>query len=254
MANELIDKGIVVTGGGSGIGRETALAMAREGATVVIADLGEASGEAVAETLRAGGGQAMAQRCDVTSAADIDRLFDAVIARYGRVDGAFNNAGIEGKYARTAEYTEFDWQQTIAVNLTGVFLCMRREIQDMLQNPRGGTIVNAASVTGLAGWRGAPAYSASKHGVIGLTRTAALEYARRRIRINAVCPGVIETPMGVRILAETPGAREKLEARHPMGRLGQPSEVAQAVVWLCSDRSSFTTGHALTMDGGFVAA
>ncbi len=250
---ELADKVIVVTGGGSGIGRETALAMAAEGARLVIADLVEDSATAVAGEIAAAGGAALGLRCDVTRSDDVEQMFDEVIAHYGRVDCAFNNAGIEGRFARTVEYSDSDWAQTIAVNLTGVFYCLRREIQEMLKNPSGGSIVNTASITGLVGWRGAPAYSASKHAVVGLTRTAALENARYRIRVNAVCPGVVETPMGERIFAEAPGAKERLVARHPQGRLAQTSEVANAVLWLCSDRSSFTTGHALTVDGGFVA-
>ena len=253
MNGELADKVIVVTGGGSGIGRETALAMSAAGAQLAIADLSAERAVAVADEIVAGGGTALALQCDVTVRADVERAFDAVIERFGRVDCAFNNAGIEGRYARTSEYTDEDWHQTLAVNLTGVFYCLRREIREMLQNPHGGSIVNTASVTGLVGWRGAPAYSASKHAVIGLTRSAALENARHRIRVNAVCPGVVETPMGERIFTETPGAKERLVAKHPQGRLAQASEVANAVVWLCSDRSSFTTGHALTVDGGFVA-
>jgi len=253
MGGELAGKIIVVTGGGSGIGRETALAMAGAGAEVVIVDLSAARAVAVADEIGAAGGSALGLQCDVTQRAEVERAFDAVIARFGRVDCAFNNAGIEGRYARTAEYTDEDWHQTLAVNLTGVFYCLRREIQEMLKNPRGGSIVNTASVTGLVGWRGAPAYAASKHAVIGLTRSAALENARHGIRINAVCPGVVETPMGERIFAETPGAKERLVSKHPQGRLAQAGEVAQAVIWLCSDRSSFTTGHAMTVDGGFVA-
>lgn len=253
MTQELNDKVIVVTGGGSGIGRGTALAMAAEGARLVIADLVEDSAAAVAADIVASGGEAIALCCDVTQSAEVEQMFDAVIAHYGRVDCAFNNAGTEGRFARTVEYSDADWAQTLAVNLNGVFYCLRRELQEMLKNPSGGSIVNTASVTGLVGWRGAPAYSASKHAVIGLTRTAALENARYRIRVNAVCPGVVETPMGERIFAETPGARERLVARHPQGRLVQTAEVSNAVIWLCSDRASFTTGHALTVDGGFVA-
>ena len=172
MTQELQDKVIVVTGGGSGIGRGTALAMAAEGARLVIADLFEDSAATVAGEIVANGGEAIALRCDVTQSAEVEQMFDAVIAHYGRVDCAFNNAGIEGRFARTVEYSDADWAQTLAVNLNGVFYCLRRELQEMLKNPSGGSIVNTASITGLVGWRGAPAYSASKHAVIGLTRTA----------------------------------------------------------------------------------
>lgn len=252
MGPMLQDKIIVVTGGASGIGRETALGMAREGATVVVCDRAVEAGNAVLAEIEAAGGQGMFHHADVTSTPAVEKMFDAVIKRYGRLDCAFNNAGIEGTYGFTAEATDEDWARTLAVNLTGVFVCMRREIREMLKTG-GGAIVNTASVTGLVGWRGAPAYSASKHAVVGLTKTAALEYARQGIRVNAVCPGVIATPMGERVSQENFGAREKLIAKHPVGRLGESFEVAKAVIWLCSGASSFTTGHALTVDGGLVA-
>lgn len=252
MSLELDNRVAVVTGGGSGIGRATALAMATAGAKLALVDLNADSAAAVAREIADAGGTALAVRCDVTQSADVERAFDEILAHYGRIDCAFNNAGIEGRYARTVDYTDEDFAQTFAVNVHGVFYCLRRELREMLKNPAGGAIVNTASITGLIGWRGAPAYSASKHAVIGLTRTAALENARHRIRVNAVCPGVVETPMGERIFAETAGAKAVLESRHPPGRLAQAQEIADAVVWLCSDRSSFTTGHALTVDGGFV--
>ena len=253
MTGELADKVAVVTGGGSGIGREAALAMAQAGARLALIDLNADSAAAVAREIHTNGGEAMSVPCDVTRVAEVERAFDEIIAHYGRLDCAFNNAGIEGRYARTVDYTDEDFAQTFAVNVNGVFYCLRRELREMLKNADGGAIVNTASITGLVGWRGAPAYSASKHAVIGLTRTAALENARHRIRINAVCPGVVETPMGERIFAETPGAKDVLIARHPQGRLAQAAEIADAVVWLCSGRASFTTGHALTVDGGFIA-
>jgi len=252
MTLELDKRIAVVTGGGSGIGRETALAMAAAGAKLALLDRNAEAADAVASEIAARGGEALGIACDVTRSDEVERAFDAVLARFGRIDCAFNNAGIEGRYARTIDYTDEDFAATFAVNVNGVFYCLRRELREMLKNPGGGSIVNTASITGLVGWRGAPAYSASKHAVIGLTRTAALENARHRIRVNAVCPGVVETPMGERIFAETPGAKDVLESRHPPGRLAQPAEVAAAVVWLCSDRASFTTGHALTVDGGFV--
>lgn len=253
MAAELEDRIALVTGAGSGIGRATAVAMAAAGARLALLDRDGDAARAVAAEIAAAGGEALDVVCDVTQSAEVERAFDAVLARYGRLDCAFNNAGIEGRYARTVDYTDEDFAATFAVNVSGVFYCLRRELREMLKNPAGGAIVNTASITGLVGWRGAPAYSASKHAVIGLTRTAALENARHRIRVNAVCPGVVETPMGERLFAETPGAKDILRARHPAGRLAQAEEIAAAVVWLCSARASFTTGHALTVDGGFVA-
>jgi NAD(P)-dependent dehydrogenase (short-subunit alcohol dehydrogenase family) len=252
MAGVLNGKTCFVTGGASGIGRATALLMAREGAHVVLFDRDAAQGLAVLAEVEALGGEALFRHGDVTSSADIAAAIVAALGRFGRLDCAFNNAGIEGAHARLVDYDEAEFARVMAINVTGVFLCLQQEIPAM-QKSGGGAIVNTASVTGLVGWRGAPAYSASKHAVIGLTRSTALECAKQGIRVNAVCPGVIETPMGARVLQENPGAREIITSRHPMQRLGAPEEVARAVVWLLSDASSFTTGHALTMDGGLVA-
>ncbi len=252
MSEVLADKVCLVTGGASGIGRATALAMAAAGAKVVIADRDEVAGPQVVREIEAQGRQALFCRTEVTSAADTEAMVDAAVRRFGRLDCAFNNAGVEGAYANTVDYSLEEFSRVLAINVTGVFLCMQPEIRAMGRTG-GGAIVNTASITGLVGWRGAPAYSASKHAVIGLTKTAALECARQGIRVNAICPGVIETPMGTRIMNESPGAREKLAAKHPMRRLGRPEEVANAVVYLCSDAASFTTGLAMTMDGGLVA-
>lgn len=252
MTGVLQGKTCFVTGGASGIGRATALLMAEEGARVILFDRNAQEGRAVQQAIEATGREALFCPGDVTSSADIAAAVAAGVQRFGRLDCAFNNAGIEGTHARLVDYDEAEFARVMAINVTGVFLCLQQEIPAM-QRTGGGAIVNTASITGLVGWRGAPAYSASKHAVIGLTRSTALECAKQKIRVNAVCPGVIETPMGARVLQENPGAREIITARHPMQRLGAPEEVARAVIWLLSDASSFTTGHALTMDGGLVA-
>ncbi|MEM7541214.1 MAG: glucose 1-dehydrogenase [Pseudomonadota bacterium] len=251
MSGELEGKVAVVTGGASGIGKATVEAMSRAGAKVAIGDVSTAAGAELAATIETNGGEALFMETDVVSASSVDGLFDAVMARWGRVDCAFNNAGVEGEFKFTIEASESDWDRTIAINLKGVWLCMRREITEMVKTG-GGTIVNTASVAGLVGWRGAGAYCATKHGVNGLTKSAALEYARQGVRVNSVCPGVIDTPMASRVTQVTGSAQDKILAKHPQGRFGDPKEVANAVVWLCSDGSSFTTGHALTVDGGFV--
>jgi NAD(P)-dependent dehydrogenase (short-subunit alcohol dehydrogenase family) len=251
MAHSLTGKAIVVTGGASGIGRATVLAMTALGARVAIADITPAAGTALATEISTNGGEAVFIETDVASSASIEHLFDTVMQRWGRLDCAFNNAGVadEGKF--TIDSTEADWDRTHNINLKGVWLCMRREIAEMVKTG-GGTIVNTASVAGLVGWRGAGAYAASKHGVVGLTKTAALEYARQGVRVNAVCPGVIDTPMGAPATQSAGTVHDLLLAKHPAGRFGTPNEVANAVVWLCSNDSSFTTGHALTVDGGYV--
>lgn len=244
-------KATLVTGGASGIGRATALAFARAGARVVVADVDVAGGEATAADARDAGGTMHFQRCDVRSGADVEHLVAHVIERFGRLDCAFNNAGIEGPLAPIADCDEAAAARVLDVNLMGVWRCLHAELPRMAAQG-GGAIVNTASVAGLVGAGGLAPYVASKHGVIGLTKTAALEYATSGIRVNAVCPGVIQTPMLDRLAAARPGVVEALLAVKPMGRLGSPDEVAAAVVWLCSDAASFTTGHALTVDGGYV--
>ncbi|GIX49235.1 MAG: short chain dehydrogenase [Candidatus Tectimicrobiota bacterium] len=253
MAGCLAGKVVLVTGAASGIGRATALACAREGARVVVADTAAAGGEETVARIRQAGGEARFVRADVTRAAEVEALVAEAVAAYGRLDCAHNNAGIEGPLAPTAEYPEEAWDRVLAVNLKGVWLCMKYEIAQMLRQG-GGAIVNTASLAGLVGARRLAAYVASKHGVVGLTRAAALEYAKAGIRVNAVCPGIIRTAMVQRMFLErNPQAEERLAASEPMGRLGTPEEVAEAVVWLCSDAASFVTGHALSVDGGLAA-
>lgn len=252
MAGQLEGKVALVTGGSSGIGRATALAFARAGAKVVVSDVAVQGGEETARLIREAGGDAVFIRTDVSQPDEVEALIRQAVETYGRLDCAFNNAGIEGESAPTAECSLENWQRVLAINLTGVWLCMRYEIAQMLRQG-GGAIVNTASVAGLVGFRGIPAYVASKHGIVGLTRTAALEYATAGIRVNAVCPGVIQTPMIERFTAGNPAALQQLLALEPIGRLGRPEEVAEAVVWLCSDAASFVTGHALAVDGGLVA-
>lgn len=249
---ELTGKVAIVTGASAGIGRAAAFALAAEGASVVIADVDIDRGEQAAREISHKGGTAVFIRADVSDDASVAALVAETVARFGGLDVAFNNAGIEGETAPTAECTPDNWQRTIAVNLTGTWQCMRHEIPQMLRRG-GGAIVNMSSVAGLVGFASIPAYTASKHGVAGLTKAAALEYADQHIRVNAVCPGVIDTEMVDRFTGGQPDAQAALLATEPVGRLGQPEEIADAVVWLCSDRSSFVTGQAIAVDGGFVA-
>ena len=252
MPGRLDGKVALVTGGASGIGRATALAFAREGAKLIIADIQVDGGHQTVHMITENGGAAIFVRTDVSQAVEVQALISQAVATYGRLDCAHNNAGISGGgRALTAEYAEDTWQQVIAINLTGVWLCMKYEIPQMLSQGSG-AIVNTASAAGLIGGRGLVAYVASKHGVVGLTKTAALEYAQQGIRVNCVCPGAIQTPMTDRAWSD-PGRRARVIASEPIGRVGTPEEVAEAVVWLCSDAASFVTGHAMSIDGGLVA-
>ncbi len=252
MAALLQGKVALVTGGSSGIGRASALIFAREGAKVVVADMNTEGGEETVRQIRAAGGEALFVPADVSKAAEVEALVRRTVEAYGRLDCAHNNAGIEGKMATTVEDTEENWERVLKINLMGVWLCMKYEIPQMLQQG-GGAIVNTASDAGLLGVPRMGAYVASKHGVVGLTKSAALEYAKAGIRINAVCPGVIETPMLERVSGQRPGLVERMVAGEPIGRAGKPEEIAEAAVWLCSDAASFVTGVAMPVDGGIFA-
>lgn len=242
----------IVTGAASGIGRATAQALAAEGAKVAVVDRDVAGAAAAAEAIDAAGGTAWPYGVDVSDPAAVAHMVEEAVAVFGGLDIAFNNAGIEGEAAPTADCTEDNWTRTLAVNLTGTWYCMREEIPHMLARG-GGSIINCASIAGLVGFEGIPAYTASKHGVVGLTKTAALDYATRGIRVNAVCPGVIHTPMVDRFTHGDSATEAAMTAGEPMGRMGEPEEIASAVVWLASDGASFCTGQAIAIDGGWVA-
>jgi NAD(P)-dependent dehydrogenase (short-subunit alcohol dehydrogenase family) len=250
MENTFKNKVALITGGSSGIGRATALAFAKKGAKVVIADWIE--NQETMDSIKNLGGDVLFIKCDVSKSGDVKTLIEKTIATFGRLDFAFNNAGIEGILAPTQECSEENWDKTIGVNLKGIWLCMKLEIPEMLKKGKG-VIVNCSSVAGIVGFSGLPAYVASKHGVIGLTKTAALECAKLGIRVNAVCPGVIKTPMIDRLTGNKKESEEQFENMEPVGRFGQPEEIANAVIWLCSDEASFVTGIAMPVDGGFVA-
>src|SRR5436190_11346779 len=239
-----------VTGAASGIGRAAALAFAREGASVVVADVSEQGNQETARLIEEQGGRALAVRCDLTRAEDVKAALAKTVEAFDRLDFAFNNAGIEPKKpAPTADYDEEEWNRILNINLRGVFLCMKHEMPLILKQG-GGAIVNASSGAGIIGIKRSPAYTAAKHRVIGLTRAAALDYAAQNIRINAVCPGYIETPMMERFTGGTPEGRAKVIAEEPIGRMGKPEEIAATVVWLCSDAAGFVIGHAMVVDGG----
>jgi NAD(P)-dependent dehydrogenase (short-subunit alcohol dehydrogenase family) len=238
-----------VTGAANGIGRAAALAFAHEGASVVAADVSEQGNQDTARMIEEAGGRALAVRCDVSRDGDVKAALDRVVETFGRLDFAFNNAGVEQPITATADLAEEEWDRIVGINLRGVFLCMRHEIPLMLKQG-GGVIVNTSSGAGVKGFAGQGAYCAAKHGVVGLTRAAALDYAKANIRVNAVCPGIIETPMMDRFSGGTPEGRERVIAQEPVGRMGKPEEIASAVLWLCSDAAAFMVGHAMVMDGG----
>lgn len=251
MAGMLQGKVALVTGASTGIGKASSLAFAREGATVVVSDINVDGGEETARLIGDSGGKAFFFEADVSKEDHVEALVSRTVEAYGRLDCAFNNAGIAGAIGTSChEYPDDSWERVMAVNLKGVWLCMKHEIPQMLKQG-GGAIVNTASIWGLVGAPGASAYVASKHGVVGLTRAAALEYAPHGIRINAVNPGTIRTPILAPFIAAIPDFESLMTARHPIGRIGMPEEVAEAVTWLCSDAASFVIGQNLPVDGGY---
>lgn len=243
------EKTFIVTGAASGIGRATALLFAREGANVVVSDIQEKEGIETVKMIEDKGGTAFFMGCDVANNNDVKQLVARTLDKYGALHGAFNNAGTEGKPALTTECTLENWDTTIDIDLKGIWLCMKYEIPAIIESG-GGAIVNCSSIAGLVGFETIPAYVAAKHGVIGLTQAASLEYAQKNIRINTVCPGPIHTPMLERF---TQGQEATMAEQDPMGRVGTPEEIAEAVVWLCSPKASYITGQALAIDGGWVS-
>ena len=248
------DRTALVTGGGSGIGREAALLFAARGARVVVADLVADGGEETANTIRERGGEAVFVRTDVTRAEEVAAMIETAVSSFGGLDCAVNSAGTATFVrTRTHEFTEDEWQRVIDVNLTGVWLCMKEEVARMLEGGRGGAIVNLSSIYGLVAAAGTAAYTASKHAVAGLTRTAALDYARQNIRVNALSPGYTRTAMVEGVIAHKPEIEGWFVDRTPLGRMGTPREIAEAGVWLCSDAAAFVSGVILPVDGGVVA-
>lgn len=241
-----------VTGGGSGIGRATALAFAQAGTSVAVVDVTEAALAQTVSAIEAIGGKALALKCDVTKSDEVQAAIGKTVDTLGGLDFAFNNAGIEQPVGLLADLDEGLWNRLLDVNLTGVFLCMKYQLQVMLKNG-GGAIVNTSSGAGVTAIQGQAAYCATKFGVTSLSKAVAIEYAGKNIRINALCPGIIDTPMIARFTHDTDEGRERMIAQEPVGRMGRPEEIAGAVLWLCSEETAFMTGHALVMDGGQTA-
>jgi len=254
MAGILEGKVGLITGAGSGIGRAGALAYAQQGAKVVVSDIDADGGNETVEMVKAAGSDAVYQHCDVAKAADAEAAVAKAVEAFGKLDIAFNNAGLAGEFARLADSSEANFDLNYNVNLKGVFLCMKYELLQMLKQGTGGAIVSTASIAGLVGSKQVSAYCAMKHGVNGLTKSAALEYATKNIRVNSVCPGMISTPLLEAQLEGQPGMREAMMKFEPIGRFGEPREIGDTVAWLCSDQASFVTGHTMTVDGGAVAA
>jgi NAD(P)-dependent dehydrogenase (short-subunit alcohol dehydrogenase family) len=252
MPGILDGKVSLITGAGSGIGRATSMIFAREGARLVLADVVEAGGHETLRMVNELGANAIFLKTDVANAHDVVAVVAKAVASYGRLDCAFNNAGIGGAGRLTHEYSEDEWNRVIAVNLTGVWLCMKAELTQMLKQGSG-SIVNTSSIMGLTGAIRVPAYTAAKHGVAGLTKAAALEYGRHGIRINAVCPAPIYTPLLMTAFEKRPDVEARYARSEPMKRIGQPEEVGEAVAWLCSDRASYVTGLPMPVDGGYMA-
>lgn len=252
MAGDFEGRVALVTGGSYGIGRAAAIGFSKRGAKVALADRDATRGEETLSLIKAAGGEAIFIETDVSREPDVKALVEKVIAAYGRLDCAFNNAGIHKEFIPTTEFEERDWDEVIDINLKSVWLCMKYEIAEMLKTGKG-AIVNTSSAAGLVAVLSNPAYPASKHGVVGLTKTTGIEFARRGIRVNAICPGPTRTGMHETLVAVSPEMVEKLIENVPMGRLAEPEEAANAAIWLCSDEASYITGHALPVDGGVVA-
>ncbi len=253
MAGILENKVAIITGAGSGIGQASARIFAREGAKLVLADVVEDGGNRTLKMVQDLGAEAIFVKCDVAKWTDVEGAIAKTVQTYGRLDCAFNNAGIEGKGGNTHECTEENWNRVIAIDLTGVWFCMKAEITQLLKQGKGGAIVNTSSGAGLAGVPHMPAYVAAKHGVAGLTRAAAIEYGKHNIRINAVCPGPIRTPMTGRLFESRPDMEQKMARAEPLRRMGEPGEIGEAAAWLCSDQASYVTGLPMPVDGGFMA-